>query len=601
MESLKGKGELKTLFGMFKLNRDYRPDSTAFMIAAGDRSVPITWRQFTEDISAVAWVIQRYSARGVIALLGENSYEWIVGHAACVFSGVTVLPLEVSLSPSEIAEHLRFTGAEALIHSALYSEKAKESCKMVPGVQIGEFGSRRTDMFVNMGRDALANGEKSVFDRPPPDDTKTSMIVFTSGTTSKPKGVELTLRGMALFAEYAQTRLKVKPGDRSLMVLPMHHIFGICATYFMLSQGVALGVCPDFRRLYDTVERFRVNFICLVPALAEVLAEKIALRARSAEEAFGSPIDWILVGGAPLPRRVYENLAALGVQTLTAYGLTETTALYSIATYGDDPHVGSVGRACDLPGVETKVSKDGILLIRGMNVFKGYYQDPDATSKVLSKDGWFTTGDYGRIDADGFVWVTGRASRTIVLSSGKKVAPEELEEKILALPGIRETVVSGNGESREIMAEVYASIPEVSVRREITALNNNLPVYKRIRTVVVRKEPFPRTDSGKIRVTRNPAFEANVHRSSTMQDAVQGSVVPSKRKIFGSSVLVMVLFVVAAMAFAVVGLVPHLLTGKGVHLSNSVMTIFEIVDIAGELLLGLLALLLVLKIWDRRN
>lgn len=592
---------MKSLFGMFKSNRDNCPDSTAFLIAAGDRSVPITWRQFAEDVSAAAWVVQKYSAGGVVALLGENSYEWVVAHAASIFSGTTVLPLEVSLSPSEIAERLRFTGAVALIHSALYSEKAKDACKMAPGVQIGEFGSRRTDMFVNMGREALAAGEKSVFDMPPPDDTKTAMIVFTSGTTSTPKGVELTLRGMALFAEYAQTRLKVKPGDRSLMVLPMYHIFGVCATYFMLSHGVALGVCPDFRRLYDTVERFRANFICLVPALAEILADKIAQRARSAEEAFGSPIDWILVGGAPLSRRVYENLSALGVQTLTAYGLTETTALYSIATYGEDPHVGSAGRACDLPGVETRVSKDGMLQIRGPNVLKGYYRDPEATSKVLSKDGWFTTGDYGRIDVDGFVWVTGRASRTIVLSSGKKVSPEELEEKVLALPGIREVMVSGNGESREITAEVYAAISEASLRREITALNNSLPVYKRVHTVVVRKEPFPRTDSGKIRVNKESVFVVDEHRSLSVQDAIQSSFLSPKRKFFGVPVWGMVFLVTAAMLFALLGLVPHLLTDKGVYLSKSVVTVFEIVDIAGELLLGLLALLLVLKISDRRN
>ena len=470
------------------------------MIAAGDRSVPITWRQFTDDIAAIAWVVRNYANSGTVALLGENSYEWMAAHAACVFSGATVVPVEVGLSAPEIADRLKFTGAVALIHSALYAEKAKEACRLTPGVQIGEFGSRRTDKYVNKGRAALASGERCVFDMPPPDDTRTAMIVFTSGTTSKPKGAEITLRGMAAFCEYAQSQLKVKQGDRSLMVLPVHHIFGVCAAYFMLSQGVALGVCPDFRRLYDTVERFRVNCICLVPALAEILAEKIAQRASSAEEAFGSPIDWILIGGAPLSRRIYEKLSALGIQPLTAYGLTETTALFSIAAIGEDPHAGSAGRACDLPGVEVKVSDDGILLAKGPNVFKGYYRDPSGTAKVLSSDGWFRTGDYGRIDEDGYVWVAGRASRTIVLSSGKKIAPEELEERILALPGIREAVVSGDGSTREIKAEIYAVIPESSVRKAMSALNGSLPVYKRVRTVVVRSEPFPRTDSGKIRI-----------------------------------------------------------------------------------------------------
>jgi long-chain acyl-CoA synthetase len=277
----------------------------------------------------------------------------------------------------------------------------------------------------------------------------------------------------------------------------------------MLAHVVALGVCPDFRRLYDAVARFRVNYLCLVPALAEILAEKISKRAESAVEALGVPIDWMLIGGAPLPRRVYENLFALGVQPLTAYGLTETTALFSIATLGVDPHVGSAGRACDMPGVEVKVSDDGVLLVKGPNVMKGYYRDEEGTRKVLSPDGWFRTGDFGRIDEDGYVWVTGRATRTIVLSSGKKIAPEELEEKIYALPGIREVLVSGDGDSREIKAEIYAVIPEESVRRSIAALNNTLPVHKRLRSVIIRTEPFPRTDSGKIRIQRPTAVSGN--------------------------------------------------------------------------------------------
>jgi long-subunit acyl-CoA synthetase (AMP-forming) len=228
------------------------------------------------------------------------------------------------------------------------------------------------------------------------------------------------------------------------------------------------------------------------------LAEKIAKHASSAEAAFGSPIDWVLIGGAPLSRRVYENLCSLGVQPLTAYGLTETTALYSIATVGDDPHVGSAGRACDLPGVEVKVSDDGVLLVKGPNVMKGYYRDPEGTAQVLSPDGWFRTDDYGRIDEDGYVWVTGRASRTIVLSSGKKIAPEELEERIHALPGVREVLVSGDGATRNITAEIYAVVPEDSVRRSISCgsadqTTTSLPLFESIRARAEPQVPAPRT------------------------------------------------------------------------------------------------------------
>jgi len=570
------------------------------MIAAGDRSIPITWSQFAGDISTIAWVVRKYAPGGVIGLLGENSYEWISGHAACVFSGATVVPIDVNLSAPEIAERLVFTGAAALIHSALYTEKAAEVAKLVPGLIVGGFGARNSDFFIEQARSALASGEKSIFDLPPPDESRTSMIVFTSGTTSKPHGAELTLGGMAAFAEYAQTRLNMKLGDRSLMVLPLHHIFGVCTTYLMLANGVALGVCPDFHRLYDTVARFRVNYIFLVPALAGILAEKIAQRAPSAEAAFGTPIDWILVGGAPLPRRTYENLAALGIQAITGYGLTETTSLYSIATLGDDPHVGSAGRACDLPGIEVKVSDDGMLLIRGACVMKGYFREPERTAQVLSDDGWFSTGDIGQIDGDGYVWITGRASRTIVLSSGKKVAPEELEEKILALPGVREVVVTGDGATREIKAEVYAVVPEHSVRRTISALNGNLPVYKRIKTVLLRTEPFPRTASGKIRLP--PSAVTSPLPAGIPRIAPQAAMrQPSSRKRFKMPFVFIFALAAAAIAVAALGLVPAILKHYGVVLPKSLGTLFGCIDLAGEIMLGLFALLLVLKAKDRER
>jgi len=146
------------------------------------------------------------------------------------------------------------------------------------------------------------------------------------------------------------------------------------------------------------------------------------------------------------------------------------------------------------------VSESGELLIRGPAVMKGYYRMPERTAQVLEPDGWYHTGDIGYVDGDGFVWITGRASRTIILSSGKKIAPEELEEKLLSIPGIREAVVSGDPSTRDVRAEVYGMVSETTIRRRIDELNALLPLYKRISVVTVRTEPFPRTSSGKIRL-----------------------------------------------------------------------------------------------------
>lgn len=491
------------IYEAFKKFREESPNAPAFLIASGDRSVAINWRQYTDDIDIVVRIIRDYAPGAKIALLGENSYEWMVAHAACLFAGATVVPIDMNLTADQIVKRLQFVGARALIYSLLYEEKAKEVGSHLPGVCVAGFGTIKTERFMDKVR-GLFTHKDSVWTKSPKslyDDEATSMIVFTSGTTSEPRGVELTIKAIETFALSSTLSVPMKQGDRSLMLLPLNHIYGICITYTMLSKGVALGVCPDFRRIYDAFERFRANFAFLVPALADILGSKIASRGKCPEEALGFPIDYIVTGGAPLARRTYEKLTSLGIKTMCAYGLTETCALYSMSCAKDlIPHPCSAGKASQVLEVETKISETGELLIRGPNVMKGYYKCPHKTAEVIDPEGWFHTGDSGRIDEDGYVWVTGRMKRTIVLSSGKKVAPEELEDKLMLLPGILEALVSGEGESRDIKAEVYANIPEEAVRRVIGELNLQLPVYQRIHTIVVRKDPFPRTTSGKIKL-----------------------------------------------------------------------------------------------------
>lgn len=489
------------VFETFRKRREECPQSAAFLVTSGDRALPISWRQFTDDIDIVVRLIKMHAPGSRIALLGENSYEWLVSHAAILLAGATVVPLDIDLAADEIADRLKFVGAVALIYSSLHEAKARAAAKLVPGLTAAAFGSIRTEKFLDKVRRTFRLSDSIWKEEVKLDPTATSMIMFTSGTTSTPRGAQLTIAGMEAFIDSAVRTLEMKAGDRSLMLLPLHHIFGLCTSYMMLCSGVALGICPDFRRIYDAVERFRANFMFLVPALAEILAAKIAQRGKSAEEALGYPIDWILTGGAPLPRRTYERLSALGIKTITGYGLTETTSLYSLGPSSGAPRIGSAGIVTQNPAMETSVSPSGELLLRGPAVMKGYLNAPEKTAAAIDADGWLHTGDIGRIDEDGYVWIVGRASRTIVLSSGKKVAPEELESKLLAIPGVLEAVVSGEGESREIKAEVYGTISERAIQYAVGQLNLSLPVFKRIKTTIVRSTPFPRTASGKIKVS----------------------------------------------------------------------------------------------------
>lgn len=488
------------IFRTFRANRLEHPGEAAFLVTSGDRSVPISWKEFTDDIAVIVEIIKGSSYTGTIAILGENSYEWMVAHAACLFSGATAVPIDVNLSACRIAERIREVRAGVLVHSSLYAEKAREARRMCVGVVLAGFGSVRTDIFLSLARERLLKRGVSLWDEENTavGEDHVSMIVFTSGTTSVPRGVMHTTRALETCIDVWSELLDMKPGMRSLMILPLQHIFGICTAYLMLCNRVAVGVCPDFRRLYDAVERFRVNFIFLVPALAEILAKKISHHGSTCEEALGSPLDWILVGGAPLRRGVYERLTELGVKVLGGYGLTETCSLYSVMPSSSVPVPGCAGLAVSGNGVETKVSEAGELLIKGGSVFKGYYGQPDATAKMFTPDGWMRTGDVGRIDQDGRVWITGRISRTIILDSGKKVSPEELEARIGELPGVIECVVYPQAGTRTIVAEVYSALGQGSVEKKISELNASLPVYMRIRKVVARNVPFPRTTSGKI-------------------------------------------------------------------------------------------------------
>lgn len=357
------------IYEAFRKSREERPDDPAFLVASGDRSVPISWRQFTDDIAAVVWAIGKYCPRAKIAILGENSYQWIVAHAACLLSGSCAVPLDVNLSEDEICERLVFVGAQTLAHSSLYGEKALAVARRLPNLLRVGFSSLAADSFMADGHSdeafALWHGEGPV--RTDQDGSPAvATIVFTSGTTSVPRGAELTLAAIESFAASGSRVLPMAPAARSLMLLPLHHIFGISATYLMLANGVALGVCPDFRRLYDAVIRFRVDFVFLVPALADILAAKC-------ERNGVGRLKWVLVGGAPISPRTDGRLTDLGIRVLTGYGLTETAALFSLAPLADEPRRGCAGRVSPLDEVETRVSRDGELMIRGPNVMLGYY------------------------------------------------------------------------------------------------------------------------------------------------------------------------------------------------------------------------------------
>ena len=195
------------IFEAFKKMRAERPFSAAFLVTSGDLALPITWKQFTDDIDIVIHLIRTYAPGAKLGILGENSYEWMVAHAECLFSGAVAIPIDMNMTAVEIAERMRFTGAVALIHSSLHEDKAHEAGKMVPGLVVAGFGTIKTERFLDKLRgafglkDSVWQQDHLELDEDSTGEPQTSMIVFTSGTTSKPRGAELTVKALETFSD----------------------------------------------------------------------------------------------------------------------------------------------------------------------------------------------------------------------------------------------------------------------------------------------------------------------------------------------------------------------------------------------------------------
>ena len=325
-----------------------------------------------------------------------------------------------------------------------------------------------------------------------------ALLLSTSGSTGSPKLVRITARNIASNSRICVDAMPIAPDIRMMMVLPAIYAFGLSTAFTCLSAGATLIMSERSvmdRELHRLMVATKATHFVGVPYMYEML-DRLRFFTNEMPD-----LRCLLVSGgamAPALRRKYAEWGrSKGITIREGYGQTETAGFMSfISTDSEMEKIGSIGRVVE--GCRFRI-EDEELVYEGPNTAMGYAL---SAADLLKPDEWGGvrhTGDLARIDGDGYVFITGRASRTIVLSSGKKIAPEELEELLLAVPGIREAVVSGDGETRALTAEVYGVVPAATITAAVGRLNARLPVYKRIKKTVVRTEPFPRTSSGKIR------------------------------------------------------------------------------------------------------
>jgi long-chain acyl-CoA synthetase len=450
-------------------------------------------------------------------LLAANSIRWIAIDLAASAEGLIVVPLYYRQAPSELVAMIK-DSTPSLVCCGDTSLRAaiQQNWPAAPPLVLFE--------------DILAGVEGVPLDRPQVRDDDPVTIIYTSGTSGEAKGVVLTAANVGFMLGCTSARLDLLMGGRSSQDRIFHYLpFSFCASWiavltFML-RGSLVTLNTDLTRIPNDMPTVAPHYFLNVPQLLERmrrgvdeqiakkggLAQTIYSRAKAAwlqkgksakslwlwlanalvfpeirKKMVGENLKALICGSAPLTPETQSYFAMLGIPVLQVYGLTETTGICTM----DDPRhpiPGRVGPA--IAGIEMKVAESDEILVRGPNIFPGYWNRPQQTAEVL-RDGWFHTGDQGEVDATGTWRIVGRIRNLIVLGSGHKIAPESIEDEIARhLPTAQQVVIVGNGRGY-LSAVVTGSISREQVQAALDGVNAQNPHYKQIRAFCVRKEPF---------------------------------------------------------------------------------------------------------------
>lgn len=486
----------------------------------------VTFNQFYEDVQKLAYQFRiTYGERKKIAVIGENSYEWILTYFAVVCSNNIIIPIDKELSTLDITDLLNECDCHTMVYSKDYDDIAEDIRGTIPNFESIAMPKLRkfiesvgTAEWIKTDKNALAT------------------IIYTSGTTGKSKGVMLSQKNLCEDTR-AACGFFVLYG-RTLAVLPLHHTFAFTVSVLAnIYYGVEILVVSSLKNIMDLINDFKPTFLTVVPMIIEKMDKgiltkiensgkkkilstldklckpfdvlNIGLRTKcfsSIRNGLGGALDFIVTGGAPIDINIINRFTSYGIKIINGYGISECSPVVSVNRHYHWRD-GSVGQA--LPGVKVKIDNpdengEGEICVQGDIVMLGYYNMPEETERAMV-GGWFHTGDLGKIDKDGFIYITGRIKNLIILSNGKNVSPEELETLIGRIPGVVECLVSE--EDNKLVAEIYPDEDFRATRSDIQAyfdeqigqLNDTLPPYKAIAKITVRDTEFVKTTAKKIK------------------------------------------------------------------------------------------------------
>lgn len=512
---------ISDLKDMVQSRAKHTPEEVAFAYSVGKNQIETkTCLAFRNDINALGTFLYENGLKGKhIAIIGENSYEWLVTFLAITNGGSVAVPIGKEHPAEKITELLAQSDCEAVIVSPQYA-------KLVAGNKtISVFSMQAFPDYIAKGNAYIASGKTEYIDHTICID-KLAAIFFTSGTTGNCKGVMFSHKIIASDINFACKNFKLE--GNTLAVLPFHHTFGLITAVFKpFHYGYPTFINKSLKAIQEDLRTVKPQTIFLVPLFVETFYKNIMTTARKSgrekklayaatvsnlllkcgidmrsrffhtiQAVFGGKLEYVICGGAALDPKYVKIFRSWGVTILNGYGITECAPVVSVNRnfYWRD---GSVGQILD--GCKVKIAADGEILVQGDNVMLGYYKDKAATNAVL-QDGWYATGDLGYVDKDGFLFITGRKKNLIILSNGENVSPEEIESRILLDEAVAEVVVYG--ENKKLVAEIFPVETHLGnqayFEHLIAQLNQNQPQYKQIRKVRLREAEFEKNATKKI-------------------------------------------------------------------------------------------------------
>ena len=505
----------------------------------------VTYREFYDTCENLgAALCERGFSDAHIACISENRYEWIVAYFTALRTAGVYVPIDKELPADDKVYLLNESDASVVFYSKKQEKFIEENRDRLPGIKLfvaideleGERENTKTlEALVGEG----SGLDKSFYDSLLSDENDLKMLVYTSGTTGVAKGVMLTEHNLVSSVYYGLQVSQIF--EVGLSVLPYNHTYeAVCDILVSHHVHSTLCICSGLKEVTRELKLYKPDYIYLVPAFAEFMyaTVKKVLKKEGKEEtfekgvkisrkllkvgidmrgtlfeqlraAFGGNLKKIVCGGAPIRPEIGEFFGDIGIFLIGGYGITECSPLVSV---NDEKRNDYATAGSKLPCLDVRIdepNEEGIgeICVKGDVVMKGYYKMPEKTEEVL-KDGWFYTGDYGYITEDENIVITGRKKNIIVLSNGKNVYPEEIEEYIKRIEYITEAVVKGvkneNGDETALAAELYIA-PENGEHNEKDVLDDirkeqkELPGYKKISSVIIRSEPFEKTTSNKIK------------------------------------------------------------------------------------------------------